>query len=61
MMLYDLIILPFVEFFEALNPAERSVLYILLGAAAILGFVLGRRGRPTAGGFRVSCFGREVG
>lgn len=52
MMLYDLVILPFVEFFEALNPAERSVLYILLGAAAILGFVLGRRGRSTAGGFR---------
>lgn len=51
-MLYDLVILPFREFFEALNAAERSVLYILLGAAAALGFVLGRRGRSAGGGFR---------
>ncbi len=52
MLLFDLILLPLFEFFAALDAAERSVLYILLGAAAILGFLLGRRGRPSAGGFR---------
>lgn len=51
-MLYDLVILPFREFFEALNAAERSILYILLGAASVLGFLLGRRGRPAEGGVR---------
>jgi hypothetical protein len=51
-LLYDLVILPFREFFEALNAAERSILYILLGAAAAIGFWLGRRGRTPEGGFR---------
>lgn len=51
-MLYDLVVLPFREFFEALNAAERSILYILLGAAATLGFWLGRRSRTPEGGFR---------
>jgi hypothetical protein len=51
-LLYDLVILPFREFFEALSAAERSLLYILLGAAATLGFLLGRRGRPAPGGWR---------
>jgi len=50
--LYDLAILPFKEFFEALNAAERSVLYILLAAAAILGFLIGRRRSSVAGRHR---------
>jgi len=51
-LLYDLAILPFKEFFDALNAGERSVLYILLAAAAILGFALGRRRSSDARGFR---------
>ena len=51
-MLYDLAIPPFKEFFDALNAAERSVLYILLAAAVALGFVLGRRRSPGARGHR---------
>lgn len=51
-MLYDLAILPLIEFFGALNAAERSVLYVLLGASAALGFVLGRRRSPGARGYR---------
>jgi hypothetical protein len=47
-LLYDLAILPFKEFFDALNAAERSVFYTLLAAAAALGFVLGRRRSPGA-------------
>lgn len=48
----DLTILPFKEFFDALNAAERSVFYILLGAAAVLGLVLGRRRKSDSRGFR---------
>ena len=51
-MLYDLAILPVKEFFAALNAAERSVLYILLAVAAVVGFVLGRRRPSDTGGFR---------
>ena len=54
-MLYDLVILPFKEFFDALNAAERSVLYILLAASAVSGFVLGRRRSSSARGY--SSFG----
>ena len=51
-MLYDLAILPFKEFFDALNAAERSVLYILLAAAAVLGFLVGRRSPSVSRGYR---------
>jgi hypothetical protein len=51
-LLYDLLILPLKEFFEALDAGERSVLYFLLAGATVLGFVLGRRGSPRARGFR---------
>jgi hypothetical protein len=50
--LHDLAILPLKEFFSALNAAERSVLYILLAAAAVLGFVVGRRASSDSRGFR---------
>lgn len=51
-MIYDLFILPFRDFFEALNAAERSILYVLLCAAGVLGFWLGRRGRTGEPGRR---------
>jgi hypothetical protein len=51
-LLHDLLILPFKEFFAALNAAERSVLYALLAAAAAVGFMLGRLRSATPTGFR---------
>jgi hypothetical protein len=44
---YDLSLLPFREFVDSLSSADRTVLYILLTAAAILGFLLGRVGRRS--------------
>jgi len=42
-LLNDSALQPLKRFFLSLNPADRSVLYVLLAAAAALGFVLGRR------------------
>ena len=47
--LLDLTVTPLKEFFAALNAGERSVLYILLGLAAGIGFLLGRRRRAERG------------
>jgi hypothetical protein len=61
-MLYDMVILPIKEFFDALDGAGRSVLYTLLAAAGALGFALGRSRAPsrdryrTFGGWRFPSF-----
>jgi hypothetical protein len=52
---YDLTVLPLREFYNALSPAGRTILYILLATAATLGFLVGRlrsRARSADGGHR---------
>jgi hypothetical protein len=39
----DLVITPVTQFFLGLDQGERTVLYLLLAAAAVLGFLMGRR------------------
>jgi len=40
---HDLVIRPVAQFFLHLDQGERTVLYVLLGVAAVLGFLIGRR------------------
>jgi Nuclease-related domain len=40
---HDLVIKPVAQFFLHLDQGERTVLYVLLGGAAVLGFLIGRR------------------
>lgn len=48
----DLALQPVVQFYLGLNPGDRSVLYVLLASAAVLGFASGRRRTFIAGGRR---------
>jgi hypothetical protein len=50
--LNELVLHPLQQFFLGLNAGERQVLYVLLTAAAVLGFVIGRRRAARALGFR---------
>jgi hypothetical protein len=47
--LLDLTVTPLRDFLTALNAGERSVLYILLGLAGGIGYLLGRRRRTERG------------
>jgi len=49
----DLAIQPVTRFFLGLNAGDRSVLYVLLAIAAVLGFAIGRRRTSTNGGRRI--------
>jgi len=58
----DLAIKPVAQFFLGLDQGERTVLYVLLAAAAVLGFLIGRwrtfrtSGRKTFGAWRFPRF-----
>lgn len=59
--LNDLVIRPVAQFFRGLDQGERTVLYVLLAAAAVLGFLVGRLtvrtgGRRTFGVWRFPLF-----
>lgn len=51
----DLAIKPVMRFFLGLDQGERAILYVLLAAAAVLGFVIGRR-RRLLGAWRFPLF-----
>jgi hypothetical protein len=48
----DLALVPLKQFILGLSAADRSVLYVLLAVAVVLGFILGRRRGGHAGGYR---------
>jgi hypothetical protein len=51
--LNELAITPLAQFFRGLDQGERTVLYVLLATAAVLGFVLGRRRTNRDGVYRI--------
>lgn len=51
--LNELVITPVAQFYRGLDQGERTVLYVLLAAAAVVGFVVGRRRINRDGVYRI--------